>query len=476
MTITKLAAVLTNLDNYTDFTVLGRLLSALVDVGTLITIFFLVRLWETKYRLDKRIKYWAAFFYAVAIFPIQQAHFFTVDPFLTFFLSISFYFFCRYYYLPALLPLFMSAIFFAAALATKISAVYFLPLFLFFLTVPLIKEKKITHFLSYLLLFTATSYFSLRIFDPHLFKTANFFSLVPSPSYVTNINQLKQLASPDAIYYPPAVQWLSVEPFYFALKNIFFFGAGPVLFLLAIGGLLVSFLRKETVIKILALYIVLFFIYQANQFSPSMRYFLPIYPYLAIYAALPLVEVERLARYQKVAVATVLLGVVIGTVSFMAIYTRPHSRVIASQWIYKNIAAGKTIATEHWDDALPLYINGYRSQQYAINALPVFAPDTGEKWQQINEILLKTDYIIFSSNRGYGSVAKVPQHYPKMSRFYENIFAGKSQFKKVKEFTSYPTFPLCFMLHASCFMINDQWSEEAFTVYDHPKVTIFEKK
>src|SRR3990167_2829280 len=59
LTITKLAAVLTNLDNYTDFTVLGRLLSALVDVGTLVTIFFLVRLWETKYRLDKRIKYWA---------------------------------------------------------------------------------------------------------------------------------------------------------------------------------------------------------------------------------------------------------------------------------------------------------------------------------------------------------------------------------------------------------------------------------
>jgi len=58
-----------------------------------------------------------------------------------------------------------------------------------------------------------------------------------------------------------------------------------------------------------------------------------------------------------------------------------------------------------------------------------------------------------------------------MTRFYQGLFAGKLPYKKVAEFTSYPSLtylgiPLTF---------PDDCAEEAFTVYDHPRVMIFKK-
>ena len=54
-----------------------------------------------------------------------------------------------------------------------------------------------------------------------------------------------------------------------------------------------------------------------------------------------------------------------------------------------------------------------------------------------------------------------------MSDFYKNLFGGKLNFEKVAEITSYPTIPIFNI------PIPDQSSEEAFTVYDHPKLYIF---
>ena len=109
--------------------------------------------------------------------------------------------------------------------------------------------------------------------------------------------------------------------------------------------------------------------------------------------------------------------------------------------------------------------------------MPVFGPDDESKWKEMNRILDQADYIIFTSNRGYGSMMSQEQMYPKMSRFYQDLFADKINFVKIKEFTSYPEFPpFCSGLHIPCLIFDDQWSEEAFTVYDHPKITIFKKR
>ena len=95
-----------------------------------------------------------------------------------------------------------------------------------------------------------------------------------------------------------------------------------------------------------------------------------------------------------------------------------------------------------------------------------------KKWQKINQQLDSTDYIILSSNRLYGSIPKNPDHYPQTTQYYQNLFDGSLGFNQVAQFTSYPCFP---PLGRPLFCFPDDSAEEAFTVYDHPKVLVFKK-
>lgn len=166
------------------------------------------------------------------------------------------------------------------------------------------------------------------------------------------------------------------------------------------------------------------------------------------------------------------MSVLVWPVAFMSIYTKDHSRVVASRWIYDTVQSESTILSEYWDDPLPLTVQDPRTRNYVGKEVHIFDPDTKEKWQIINDQLKSADYYIMSSNRGWGSIPKTPERYPIASKFYQNMFEGKNGFSLIKEFSSYPSLrylgiPIDF---------PDQWAEESFTVYDHPLVKIFKKQ
>jgi len=151
---------------------------------------------------------------------------------------------------------------------------------------------------------------------------------------------------------------------------------------------------------------------------------------------------------------------------FSSIYLNKHTRVEASEWIYKNLPSGSSILSEAWDDGLPLPIVNNYEKQFTGEQLPVFDPDTPEKWQKMNKMLAKADYYILSSNRGWGSISTVPEKYPKMSKFYKELLADKNPlYKKIKQFDPY---------YYRFFSLPNNWVEETFTVYDHPQVMIYE--
>ena len=157
---------------------------------------------------------------------------------------------------------------------------------------------------------------------------------------------------------------------------------------------------------------------------------------------------------------------------YSSIYSRENTRVAATRWIFGHIPENAKVLNEHWDDPLPLgnVDVGFR-RMYRGQEMPVFNPDDLEKIRLLKNRLAEADYYFISSNRGWGSMMSVPYKYPLTAKFYRDLFAGKLGYRKIAEFTSFPRLEIGnWKLE-----INDERSEEAFTVYDHPKVMIFKK-
>jgi YYY domain-containing protein len=156
--------------------------------------------------------------------------------------------------------------------------------------------------------------------------------------------------------------------------------------------------------------------------------------------------------------------------SFEHIYSQTHTRVQASEWIYKNVPAGSGVSGEIWDESLPLPIGINSPSQYKPVGIDLY-PDITPSAEVDNLVkqIEQADYIVESSNRLYATMPKLPWRYPVQNRYFELLFGGHLGYKLVASFTEYPQIPLLDR------PINDDHADESFTVYDHPKVLIFKK-
>lgn len=477
LTLNKKLAVLLDKDNYNDFTILGRALSALADLLVVVLVYKTTELLAARYKLNNKLKYWAAFLYAIAVYPIQSAHFFTVDAFLNFFMFGCFYFALRQ-------KTIASAIFFGLALASKVSAIFILPLIMILMLKPSLKQILLT-----LGLFFLVSYFTVHLASPNYFQNNNLFDGRINENFINNLKQLKSFDGNDA-WYPPAVQWIN-KPATFVLTNLALVGVGLPYFIMIVLGIYYILRVKSRssrrssnhILLIVLFWVVGYFTYLSFQFVKSIRYTIFLYPFFAIFAALGVSVILNLFTLQGVqdlgkrfrnkfgmTVAYVSLAalILLWPLLFSTIYFHRNTRVEASAWIYKNLPQGSIILGEYWDDGLPLAIPETLGKSFVTEQLPVFDPDTPEKWSKMNEILARADYYVLSSNRGWGSIISAPGKYPQMSKFYKDLLAGRNrQYKKINEFKPY---------YFRFFELPNSWVEETFTVYDHPTVLIFARE
>jgi len=473
--IVRLIAEENNLIGYNQIHFIGRFLTVISDVF----IIFLLYL-TAKNILNSKLALLSIFFYSISILPIQLSHFYTVDPFLNFFIFLSFYLLTQIFEKknkPYSTIIFLS-ISFSLALASKISAVYFLPIiFLAFLFI-FFKDKKKLLFSS--LLFILLTPIAFRFFQPQFFSSGDFLNWQVNPQFISNLKELQSYNQNK--YYPPGIQWLQTTPIIFPLKNILFWGLGlPFSFFFIVSLFyLPFFLKKEGIAKnffisLSFFYLTYLLVIQGLQQVTTMRYFLPLYPFISLITGFVTYQLyfKKLKLYRHTILNIFLLIILlIYPFSFISIYLKDHSRITASKWIYQNIPYQSTLAVEYWDDPLPLTINPNFPNFYNYETLNVASPDTQNKIFQLKKQLKNTDYIILSSNRFYIPIPQYPDLFPFTSKYYKYLFDGSLGFKKINEFTSYPSLKI---FNKTIFTINDTGAEEAFTVYDHPKVIIFQK-
>jgi YYY domain-containing protein len=153
---------------------------------------------------------------------------------------------------------------------------------------------------------------------------------------------------------------------------------------------------------------------------------------------------------------------------------------------------GTSIANEGaWDDGLPLRIDGRDGfggiYTPGLN-FDMYEDDNPNKRERFYNILDQAEFLLISSSRQWGSLPRLPERFPMTAVYYRSLigcppersiewcynvaqpgdFRGEMGFELVQVFQSDPALGL--------FRLNDQPAEEAFTVYDHPKVFIFQKQ
>ena len=243
------------------------------------------------------------------------------------------------------------------AMASKLSAypVAFMLPFAFILvwlrTPSRERDRAMWNALLYLGIAAFVSLLVFRVFQPYAFKGPGFFGLQPNPLWVANIKEQRGQAAGD-IDYPPSLQWAR-RPVTFSGENMLLWGLGLPLGLLAVGGFVWAgwrMLRKGEYQRHILLWGWggFYFVWQSLQFNPTMRYQLPTYPMLAIFAAWAVFALyewgkARLTAGTWLKLAAWLVGglVLVSTAAwafaFSRIYDRPITRVEASYWIYQNL-------------------------------------------------------------------------------------------------------------------------------------------
>ena len=492
----KTLSDITGLSDYNQITILGRFISALFDLSTVLLIYLIGR---RVFSLSAGLL--AAFFYSVSVLPIQLSHFYAVDTFLNFFLTLTLFLLIKSFYSPGFILFIISGISYGLAFASKVSAFLLIPFILIIFLSFLWRHRKKVFLWGGL--FFLISFFTFRITQPYAFLGPSFLDISLNPKFVANLKELQSFSQPGSTF-PPAVQWNNTTPILYPLREIFFWGMGIpsamisfaaiVFFITRIPNFLI---KRDYPALMLIIIIATILIYQGLQFAKPLRYFFPMYPSLTIIVGYFWVEITKniQSKVKYISTTFLLIAWAIWPLTFISIYTRPQTKILASEWIYKNIPAGSTISAEHWDDPLPLNLDKDSIGNYKIIEFPLYNPDTAEKWTLLNQKIREVDYIILSSNKLYGSITRNPQMYPLTSKYYYALFDGSLGFKKVAQFTSRPSIPipgikLCINLPLEDYggvakkiqecnqegiIIVDDYVDEINTVYEHPKVIIFKK-
>ena len=237
------------------------------------------------------------------------------------------------------------------------------------------RNRLIAYALTGVMAAAVMSFIAFRLLQPHAFQGPGLFGLKFNPGWRDDISEAAHLTSGDWDA-PPNHQWASRTPYLFPWRNIVLWGLGIPLGLVAwaawswAGLSMIRARREWTRHAIPFLWVLICFGWLGGRWVTTMRYFLPIYPALALFAAWALIRLASaawrawrarpvLGRRLSLAGAVGLLIVVLGYTTvygfaFHNIHRQQLTRVAASRWFQETVPGDFGIWVEGDDGARKL--------------------------------------------------------------------------------------------------------------------------
>ena len=417
-----------------DAILVGRFYSALFSTLTIILIYLICC-----ELFNKRSALLAAGLTATLPGLIQQAHFATPESNLIFWLFLFLYLGILHQKTKKLKFLYGAAVSFGFALATKITALLWLPiLLLFVLTKPfrLIEKGLVSLFLAGFVFFCAFPYSLL-----------DYSSFRHSLNYEVGVGR----GLPIVFY---TRQFINTLPVLFQFQKILPYALGPAVLIL--GTLGFFSILKDRRLRLITAAFLLLFLPNAFLFAKWTRFIAPSFLFFAIFTTYLLSQIKS-----KILLVIGHWSLVINffwALMFFSIYLRPDIRVATTEWLNNRLAPKTTILTES-GNMLEVPLTGNLNK---VGFDFYHLDERVSLQQQLPELLAQADYFIVQSRRMFANHQRLPNEFPLTSRFYDLLFSDQLGFKKIQEFNSYPLIP-------------DEAAEETWSVFDHPVIRIYQK-
>jgi len=480
LTLTRVLGEWTGNTTYATVAAPGRVLSTIADLLTIVFTWLLAR------RIfGVRVAHLATLLLALTVLHIQLAHYYAVDTFVTAFAAAALFFGHRAWQRESLVDALLAGVMVGLAAACKVSAVILLPVLGLGFVWPRRGRPTTAQAFDGAAAFGVTfvaAFFAFRIAEPYAFLGPAVWNIRLNPVWFSDKAYQIEVSS-GTVDVPFMIQWAGTPTYTFVLQSIVQWGMGPALGIAGLLGLALATWRllrghaHERDAVLVLVWTLLNLFYFGGQFAKFMRYLLPAYFGLAIFAAYGLMHaaqwLSRVHRWQlnslqRWVAPTVVTATAVWALAFSSIYDQPHSRIQASSWIYANIPAGATIATEHWDDTLPLGLPGSDPGMYRHTELALYDPESTAKRDKLLATLDQSNYVILASRRLADSIPRLPERYPMATAYYRLLQSGQLGFERIARFQVQPRLgPLA---------IDDSRAQEDFTVYDHPLVEIWQKR
>ena len=441
---------------YDGIIVVGRALSAVI--GTL-TVLLLVMLGTRLY--DRSVGLLAGFLLAVCVLHVQNSRFLTVDVPLTFFVLLALYQFVRVSTEGRAVHFVLAGAAIGLATATKFSA---MPLFLPLGVAAVYRFWSERRFLS-----VAGRCVLAALAAGLAFALAEPYAVIDRAAFYHDIFEQSNMVR-NAGVFPYTTQYMHTAKYGYDITQLVLWGMAPALGIVAVWASVirpaVAWRTRRVEEWVLLSWVVPFFLITGWFEVKFPRYLLPIYPLMILWGAEWLVRAYRKGTLLgRLAAPAVAIGTVAAALSFVSLYTRPHTVVTASEWTYQHIPAGSKILTQDWDEGFPFPLPGREQGRYRIVPFGYYEADNSAKIQRLSRELSEADYIVFQTKRLYGAVTRAPERFPLTTNYFYELFAGDLGYTLVQEIASRPSL---FGLQ-----ITDELADESLSVYDHPKVLIF---
>lgn len=437
----------------------GRALTALFDVGTVWLIFLLGR------RLYGPVAgLLAAALLALTALHIQLAHFFTSDPYMTFFVVAALYALVAAHDESragsdpgrVIAYLLLAGVMAGLAIGSKFSAVLLL-LPLLWTAWSVDDGRRVRSLLLPLVLvlvvFALTNPFAVLDWtcapaEPTGGPLSAATNWLSRSCYLQNTMTQNAMVS-GQVDLGFTRQYDGTAPYVYFIEMLLRWGMGPVLGLLGLAGLAWAVwglgrslagsqgwrdalyrLRAQPV-AILLLWVLPYFILTGGFYVKFLRYMQPVVPFLLLFGVGMVVHWRSVTGRRALAALALVAGGLYA-LAFTSIYTQEHPWNAASRWIYANVPPETLILSEQLDDYLPVTMV-VDDRQRSRNEFPnaelswLTAPDAADNEDKLAanlELLARADYLTVLSNRVYGVVPRLPERFPISGRYHQMLFDG----------------------------------------------------